>query len=88
LWDEIKAGTSLSSRPHGQNRLSLGKINLIYCQLKTGLDSEKQRQMKTTPFPWPLPSFQAQLPSFHPDSSASPTPSGTVGWGMGAAVSP
>jgi len=36
----------------GQSRLDLGKIDLIYCQLKIYLDGEKQRQkLKRLPPP-------------------------------------
>lgn len=66
---------------HGQNRLDSVKINLIYCQLKTEQDSEKQRQKLNTFF-LPSSSSQAQLHSF---VLLSPTSSEQHG-GMGNRV--
>lgn len=47
----IKTGRSLTHYLHRQNRLNLGNINLIYCQIKLELDDEKQRRELKTPFP-------------------------------------
>jgi len=41
LWVEIRIGRSLTSYRHGKNRLDMGKMNLIYCQLVTEKDREK-----------------------------------------------
>lgn len=45
LWDKIKTGTSLSSCCHKQKGLNLGKSNVIYCQLRIEVDSDKQVQI-------------------------------------------
>lgn len=45
LWDKIKTGTSLSTCCHKQKGLNLGKANVIYCQLRIEVDSEKQVQI-------------------------------------------
>lgn len=61
-WVQIEKGRLLIYYHHGQNRPALGKINLL--PIKIGLDSEKQRQIKTTASTDSLP-LLSRL-NFHP----------------------
>jgi len=75
-------GRSLSSYCHGQNRLSLGKMKLIYCQSNQSRVVRKENLNNT--FPPPLPSSQAQLHSQFLNILPS---SSTGGQGMGVMLS-
>jgi len=48
LWIQIRTGRSLTNYHRGQNRLGLGKSNLLPTEI--GLDSDKQGQ-KLKPLP-------------------------------------
>lgn len=65
-------GRSHTNYHHGQNRPDLGKINLIYCQLKEIWMVRNKGKSETAPFPSPL--SQADLQPFIPDTSTSRVP--------------
>jgi len=75
---------SLTSYPHGQNRLNLGrKVSLIHHQSnQSKIVRNKTRSQNT--FPPPLPSSGAQL---HSQILSLLPPSGTGVHGMGVTVS-
>lgn len=73
---KMKTWRSLISYYCKQNRLNLGRINLIYCQLKYIWVVRNKKTNTKTLF---LPHSPAQLSSFT-SSSSSPVPSRTDGW--------
>lgn len=58
-----------------------GEINLIYCQFKISLDSEKQRKMKMTPLPWSLLPRLDFTPLYLTPWALPPKAIGNRGWG-------
>jgi len=72
---------------HWKNRLDLGKINLIYCQLKIKLDGEEKKPRTKTPSPRPLLPRLSFTPSF-PAPRPPPLLRSPGEWGTGVVVSP
>lgn len=79
LWVEIKAERAFTSYHQRQNRLNLGKTNLLPFNNQAGWWETKKKTASTLPYT--LLSSQALLHSFISRYSTSPTPSCLEGMG-------